>query len=224
MRHSLGSAVDKAEALQMLLQGTHSLGVPLSKDAGEKLLLLGDELARWNRKVNLTAIADPIQVLEKHFADSLAVFPEVKSAATLLDIGSGGGFPGIPLKMAVPLLDVTLVESSSRKAAFLKHALVTLGLHNGIRALQARAEGEPECEGIPRGEVVISRALHAPENWVNLGKRYVTREGRVIAMLGSKWSVLQLESIAKNNQGTVAIHPYCLPFSGARRAFAVFRF
>jgi len=208
----------------MLLQGTHSLSVPLSKDVGEKLLIFGDELARWNRKVNLTAIADPVEVLEKHFADSLAVFAEVKSAATLLDIGTGGGFPGIPLKLAVPPLDVTLIESSGRKVAFLKHALALLGLQRGIRAIEARAEGEPKHEGIPRAEVVISRALHAPEDWVNLAKRYLTREGRVIAMLGSKWSVLQLESLAKSNQGTVAIHRYRLPFSGARRAFGVFRF
>ena len=216
--------MDKAQALQMLLEGTHSLGVPLSKDGGEKLLLLGAELARWNRKLNLTAITDPAEVLEKHFADSLAVFPEVQSAATLLDIGSGGGFPGIPLKVAVPPLDVTLVETSSRKVAFLKHALALLGLQNGIRALEARAAGEPQREGIPQAEVVISRALHAPEDWINLAKRYVNREGRVIAMLGSKWSVHQLESIAKSNLGPVAIHSYRLPFSGARRAFAVFRF
>jgi len=216
--------VDKAKALQMLLEGTRSLGVPLGKDVGESLLRFSDELARWNSKVNLTAIRDPGEVLEKHFVDSLAVFSEVKSAAKLLDIGSGGGFPGIPLKLAVPGLDVTLVESSSRKVAFLKHALVALGLQNGIRAVEARAEGEPGREGIPLAEVVISRALHAPEEWVKLAERYLSDEGRVIAMLGSKWSVPQLESIAKTYQGTVAIHSYRLPFSGARRAFAVFRF
>jgi 16S rRNA (guanine527-N7)-methyltransferase len=216
--------VDKVKSLELLLDGAHKVGVSLSQDAANKLLQFREALTRWNRKVNLTAINDPKEILEKHFIDSLAVVPQVSGATSLLDIGSGGGFPGIPIKLALPELDVTLLESSGRKVAFLKHAIATLGMGDKIRAAEGRAEGQPQAEKVPMAEVVISRAVQAPADWVALGRKYVAGSGCLIAMLGSKWGPREIEAIARQNGGTVEVRPYHLPFSGARRAFAVFRF
>jgi 16S rRNA (guanine527-N7)-methyltransferase len=216
--------VDKAKSLELLLEGARTVGVSLPQDAASKLLQFREELTRWTRKVNLTAITDSKEILEKHFIDSLAVVPQVSGARSLLDIGTGGGFPGIPIKLALPDLDVTLLESSSRKVAFLKHALATLEMGDRIRALEGRAEGRPQIEKVAKAEVVISRALHAPDEWVALGRKYVAEGGCLIAMLGSKWGPPEIEAIAQQNGGTVEIRSYQLPFSGARRAFAVFRF
>ena len=216
--------MDKVKSLELLLDGAHKVGVSLSQDAANKLLQFREELTRWNRKVNLTAITDPTEILEKHFIDSLAVVPQVSGATSLLDVGSGGGFPGIPIKLALPNLDVTLLESSGRKVAFLKHALATLEMGDRIRVTESRAEGQPEAERVARAGVVISRALQTPADWVALGRKYVAESGCLIAMLGSKWGPQEIEAIARQNGGTVEIRSYHLPFSGARRAFAVFRF
>jgi len=216
--------VDKAKSLQLLLEGARAVGVSLSQDAATKLHLFREELTRWNRKVNLTAITGPAEILEKHFVDSLAVVPQVTGATTLLDIGSGGGFPGIPIKLALPDLDVTLLERSGRKVAFLKHALATLEMSDRIRAVEGRAEGQPRAEKVATAEVVISRAVQAPDDWVALGRTYVAEGGCLIAMLGSKGGPPEMETIARHYGGKVQLFPYRLPFSGARRAFAVFRF
>jgi 16S rRNA (guanine527-N7)-methyltransferase len=216
--------VDKAKSLELLFDGARAVGVSLSQDAANKLLLFREELTRWNRKVNLTAITDPTEILEKHFIDSLAVVPQLAGATSLLDIGSGGGFPGIPIKLALPNLDVTLLESSGRKVAFLKHALATLEVGDSIRAVEGRAEGEPRAEKVAIAEVVISRAVQAPDDWVALGRTYVAAGGRLIVMLGSKWEPQEMEAIARRYGGKVQLFSYRLPFSGARRAFAVFRF
>ena len=117
-----------------------------------------NELIKWNAKVNLTAITAPEEVLEKHFLDSLAVLPEVEGAASLLDLGAGAGFPGLPLKLARPWMAVTLVDAVGKKVGFLKAAIAALGLKEA-RGLHARAEGKPEAEGMPRAELLIARAF-----------------------------------------------------------------
>src|SRR6266851_9969029 len=96
----------------------------------EQLKLLGrhvDLLLKWNKSINLTSITDPDEVAEKHVLDSLAVVPVLPSGS-LLDAGSGAGFPGIPAAIARPALAVTLVDSVQKKVAFLKSALAELRL------------------------------------------------------------------------------------------------
>ncbi len=97
------------------------------------------ELAAWNERVNLTAIVERDAVIVKHFLDSLSVAPLVAPTAALIDIGAGAGLPGIPLKIALPGLRLTLVDATRKKVDFLKHVITTLALRE-TRALQARAE------------------------------------------------------------------------------------
>lgn len=112
-------------------------------------------LTERNEKVNLTAITDPDEIRVKHFTDSLAAIDFIKTGATVLDIGSGAGFPGIPLKIARDDISVTLLDSVNKKVAFMNDVIADLGLKN-IEAVHARIEDFPH-----KGEfdVAVSRAV-----------------------------------------------------------------
>lgn len=105
-----------------------------------QFLRLREELLDWNTRVNLTAITEPVEVLLKHFLDSLALL-EVRAVerARLLDIGAGAGFPGLPLKIARPQWEIVLLEATGKKVAFQRHVIETLGL-SSIEAIHGRAE------------------------------------------------------------------------------------
>jgi 16S rRNA (guanine527-N7)-methyltransferase len=185
-------------------------------------LAFRDELLRWNARVNLTAVTEPLEVLEKHFVDSLAILPEVRDASELLDLGAGAGFPGIPLKIALPALNATLVDSVGKKVAFMKTAIAGLGL-KGTKAVHARVAGSPEREGLGRAEVVVSRALMDVGRWIPLAEKYVGAGGRVIAMMGRPPAESDLAEVARaagvRLQG---LRTYRLPWSDAERAVATF--
>jgi len=214
--------VDKAQFIHKLREGALQLGITLSAEIGEQFFAFGEHLQKWNKKVNLTAIIDPEEMLEKHFLDSLAPLPTMRGG-TLLDLGTGAGFPGIPMKLARPDLAVTLVDSSVRKVAFLKSALSMLGIKEGARAIAARAQGNPELEGIPKAAIVVSRALQEPRAWILLAEAYVKPGGEALAMLGPTGTQL-LAEIASQMGRVPQMLPYSLPFSHARRVLAVFRF
>lgn len=180
-------------------------------------------MLKWNRKVNLTAITDPAEVLEKHFLDSLAVLPEVGEARTVLDVGAGAGLPGIPLKLARPHLDVTLVDTVGKKVAFMKSALAVLGLTQGGRALHLRVEGDPDAEKLSRYDLLIARAFTDVGEWVKLAKPYTAEGGRIVAMLGRSPGRHALEAIAAGNSlRLLSERAYALPYSSDPRAVAVF--
>ncbi len=215
--------MDNVDESELLREGGKRLGIELEARVIQGLFTLRDELLRWNQKVNLTAITDPKEVLEKHFLDSLAVLPEVEGGATLLDLGAGAGFPGIPLKLARPELDLVLVDAVGKKVAFMKHALVRLGISPGGKALHVRAEGEPEREGLALAERVICRAFMDVPDWLALARRYVRPDGRAVAMLGKTPPSAELENAATSNGFKLeSLRRYQLPWSGAERAVAVF--
>jgi 16S rRNA (guanine527-N7)-methyltransferase len=204
-----------------LQQGARALGLALQDDASEKLERFADRLLAWNRKVNLTAITDPEELAEKHLVDSLALVPDATGAATLLDIGSGAGLPGIPLAIALPSLDVTCCDSVAKKVAFVKAVAAELGLR--VRGVAARAGGEPEIEGLPRAEVVVSRALADPERWLPLASRYLAPGGKVLVTLGREVDEAGLRRAGAAAGLTLsALRRFALPRSGAQRAVATF--
>lgn len=215
--------MDKVASASALREGGLALGVTLEDRSVDLLLRFRDELLKWNQRVNLTAITEPREVLEKHFLDSLAVLPEIGEARSLLDIGAGAGFPGIPLRIVRPELEVTLVDTVGKKVAFMKNALAQLRLAPGSRALHARAEGDPDREGLGRVEVAISRAFMDVGDWVPLAAKYLQPGGRVVAMLGQMPSEDALNSAASSAGLTLrSTRSYRLPWSKAERAVAVF--
>jgi 16S rRNA (guanine527-N7)-methyltransferase len=206
---------------ETLEQGARALGIGLSASALERLERYADRLLVWNRKVNLTAITDPAELAEKHLVDSLALLPELAGAATLLDVGSGAGLPGIPLAIALPSLDVTCCDTVAKKVAFVKAVSAELGIR--VRGVAARAGGDPEREGLPRAEVVVSRAFADPEHWLPLGARYLSPRGRVLAMLGREADEDGLRRAAATaGLELSAIRRFTLPRSGALRGVATF--
>ncbi|RYG99602.1 MAG: 16S rRNA (guanine(527)-N(7))-methyltransferase RsmG, partial [Alphaproteobacteria bacterium] len=129
-----------------LRRGLSTLGFDAAALAPPLLAYLA-LLERWNRTYNLTAIRDPREMVTRHLLDSLAMQPFLGAAAedggTLADLGTGPGLPGIPLAIATPRLQVTLVESNGKKARFLREALRSLGLANA-RVAESRAEAVDE--------------------------------------------------------------------------------
>ncbi len=116
-------------------------------------------LIEWNKKMNLTAITEPKEIKLKHFKDSLTILKHIKPGSKLIDIGTGAGFPGIPLKIMEPSLEITLVDSLNKRILFLEEAINKLELKN-IKAIHARAEEigkEPEYR--EQYDVVVSRAV-----------------------------------------------------------------
>ena len=149
--------------VQHLLKGAGGLGLDVGPVQERQLRRYLDELLAWNRRVNLTAVTLPEEVERVHFLDSLTVaaaIPEVlRAGCSLIDVGTGGGFPGVPLKVIFPDIELTLVESVAKKTAFLHHLVDALDL-KGVQILTGRAEtlaGEPslrECF-----DVAVSRAV-----------------------------------------------------------------
>jgi len=204
-----------------LEEGARALGIALDGPAREKLERYADRLLAWNRKVNLTAITDPAELAEKHLVDSLSLLPEVRGAATLLDVGSGAGLPGIPLAIALPALDVTCCDTVAKKVAFVKAVAAELGLR--VRGVAARAGGEPAREGLPLAEVVVSRAFADPARWLPLAARYLAPGGRVLATLGRDADEEALRGAgAQGGLLLLALRRFALPRSGAQRAIASF--
>jgi len=203
--------------LKKIGEGAATMGVRLSP---EQLKLLGrhvDLLLKWNKSINLTAITDPDEVAEKHVLDSLAVVPVLPSGS-LLDAGTGGGFPGIPAAIARPDLDVALVDSVQKKVAFLKSALAELRLPK-VKAYAVRLEGNPSKEDLPRVHAAVARAYASPQAWLQLAQQYVLPGGVAICMLGPSDSV-------PDRIGDLALQQqlaYALPFSQAQRRLAIYK-
>ena len=172
-------------------------------------------LRRWNATYNLTAIRDPLQMVSLHLLDSLAMHPHVAGLASLADLGTGPGLPGIPLALAHPGLRVTLVESNGKKARFLREAVRSLGLGNA-RVAESRAEAldEPGAHA-----AITARALATLPDIIAVGGHLVAPGGRLLAMKG----VRPDEEIAALPAGwrLQAVHPLRVPGLAAERHLVV---
>ncbi|MGH2518999.1 MAG: 16S rRNA (guanine(527)-N(7))-methyltransferase RsmG, partial [Chloroflexota bacterium] len=172
------AAADDDVAASPLQQAAAILGVALS---GAQLALFRrfrEELLEWNARVNLTAIRDPAEVELKHFVDCLACLKaELPQDATLLDVGSGAGLPGVALALARPDLQVTLLEATAKKAAFLRHVATTLGLPLSVAAQRAEEHTRREAYN-----VVVARAVAALPALLELTVPFCALGGRVLAM------------------------------------------
>jgi 16S rRNA (guanine527-N7)-methyltransferase len=165
--------------MDTLLEGARSLGIELSDEQAGKLLAHLDLLDEWNQRMNLTAIRDRGQQLTKHLLDSLSVRPHLRGSR-IADVGSGAGFPGIPLAIVSPGLHFALIESTGKKCRFLEHVCDTLALTN-VEVAQARAEAFKPAE---RFDTVIARAVGPIADLVRNAGPLVAGGGRLLAMKG----------------------------------------
>ncbi|KAB2927516.1 MAG: 16S rRNA (guanine(527)-N(7))-methyltransferase RsmG [Dechloromonas sp.] len=160
-----------------LASGLTELGLDLPDAAQQQLLAFRDLLLKWNKTYNLTALRDPEQAISHHLLDSLAILPHVGSGA-LLDVGSGGGLPGIPLAIARPQLAVRMVDTVQKKASFLQQAAIQLGLKN-VAIDHARVE---EMTG--QYAQISSRAFAELKLFVELTRHLLAPGGHWLAMKG----------------------------------------
>jgi 16S rRNA (guanine527-N7)-methyltransferase len=165
-----------------LAAGLSALKLDADPQARDRLSQYIGLLDKWNRTHNLTAIRDPVQMVTHHLLDSLAILAHLPAQARLrvLDIGSGGGLPGIPLAIARQDWHVVLLDSNHKKAAFLRQAVIELGLANA-QVSDARAQDyDPDT----LFDVVVSRAFSDLATFAALGRRLVAPGGRLVAMKG----------------------------------------
>lgn len=149
----------------------------------EKYLRL---LLKWNKTYNLTSITEIEEIRIKHFEDSLAPLPFLPANARVLDIGTGAGFPGIPLKIARPELEVVLLDSQRKKIAFCEACIRELKLEK-ISVVLGRGEDKKIEKGLGLFDVVISRATFSLADFLNLSRKYMKSTGMAIAMKGKNW-------------------------------------
>jgi 16S rRNA (guanine527-N7)-methyltransferase len=145
----------------------------------------------WNRKINLTSLRDDGDIVIGHFLDSISAARFVPAGSRLLDIGSGAGLPGIPIKIVSPMLDVTLLDSAHKKVTFMREVIRALGLE-GVTVVWGRAEDEGN--GIERRafDRVITRAVGPIPDILRLGEPYLAAGGRIVLMRGQRrdeWEV-----------------------------------
>jgi 16S rRNA (guanine527-N7)-methyltransferase len=172
-------------------------------------------LQRWNRTYNLTAIREPQEMVGKHLMDALAMQSHFEGVATVADLGTGAGIPGIPLAIACPSLQVTLVESNGKKARFLREAVRALPLENA-RVAESRAEA---LDMAGTFDAITARALATLADIVRVGGHLLRPGGRLLAMKGA----VPDEEIAELPAGwrLEAVHPLAVPGLQAERHLVV---
>jgi 16S rRNA (guanine527-N7)-methyltransferase len=165
--------------VEQLAQGITELGLQVPTEIRKRLAEYLALIAKWNRVHNLTAVRETSKMVSVHALDSLAILPHVK-AASLVDVGSGAGLPGIPLALMWPQARVVLLDSNHKKAAFLRQAVIELGLKN-VEVVCERAElWEPPH----KFELVISRAFSDLPEFLKLAGRLCASHGVIVAMKG----------------------------------------
>lgn len=162
-----------------LIAGAAQLGVELSERQGAQLIRLLDELDDWNQRMNLTAIRERGAQITKHLLDSLSVQPFLQGER-VLDVGTGAGFPGLPLAIVNPQRSFTLLDSTAKKLKFIEHAAALLELPN-VKTVHTRAENFRPPE---RFDIVVSRAVGPIEQFVKWAGHLSVGGGRLLAMKG----------------------------------------
>lgn len=233
---------DSSEWAHILVEGARTMGMCLERSQIAQFAIHAKELMAWNRFANLTAITDPVEIAVKQFLDTLPLYPLLPRVSRVLDIGSGGGFPGIPLKIMRPDLEMTLIDASRKKVSFQKHIIRTLALKD-IEARHVRAEelrrelqntptqtlplqegGQGGGEGELRPfDVIVSKAVSRLDRFLDQAIPLLRRPGMMIAMKGRSVET-ELEyarSKIKAEGLTVTMKKYRLPHLDLERCLII---
>jgi 16S rRNA (guanine527-N7)-methyltransferase len=208
----------------LLMEGAKAFGVDLDEETVEAFALFFNELMKWNRKINLTAIRTEREVITKHFLDSLSVHPHLPKSSSVLDMGSGAGFPGIPLRMVDSTLQITLIDSVRKKVDFQRHIIRALGL-KGVEAIHGRVQDREILQRMEgRFDRVISRAFADLQIFLPLSSPFLKKGGVALAMKGdlegeTNQDLAEGEKDRYRLQKTLA---FTLPFSSLKRTILLF--
>lgn len=202
-------------------------GIEITPQIAERLNNYGNLLVEWNEKINLTAITDPDGVLYKHFYDCILFFKNVKvpQNATVIDVGTGAGFPGLVLKIVRPDLEVTLLDSLNKRIVFLNDVIEKLGL-TGITAVHARAEeGGKNAAFREKYDIACARAVAAMPVLLEYCVPFVKKGGQFVSMKGP--AVRDETALCGNAIKVLGVEKptiICETLTGEeQRAFAIFK-
>jgi 16S rRNA (guanine527-N7)-methyltransferase len=171
---------DRAALAPVLAEGLKEMNIALSDAQQGQLMDYLALLAKWNSVYNLTSLRDPMQMVTHHLLDSLAAVPAFEGAVNVLDVGAGGGLPGIVLAIARPGMKVSLVDTVHKKTAFLTQVKAELGLAN-VTVYTARVE---QLQAPQKYDVITSRAFADLSDFVNWSGHLLAEGGRFIALKG----------------------------------------
>ncbi len=201
-------------------KGATHVGLTLTREQLDLMAGHARELMVWNKKINLTAIRDVAEIAEKHFIDAVSVSPLLNPVAAvmgyrMMDMGTGGGFPAIPLKILHPEMAVTMVDSVRKKTSFLNHVVRILGLED-ISAIHTRVEDLANDTAHAKGyDAVISRGFADLEKFVGLAVPMLKPGGRIYALKGDHAKEEITPCLNQNFEISTA--HYCLPFEKSHR-------
>jgi 16S rRNA (guanine527-N7)-methyltransferase len=208
--------------IELLSEGAGYLGLILTDPKSDQCSRYISELMRWNRKINLTSITNDREVIIKHFLDSFSFCKgfDPQPGLRLLDLGSGAGFPALPIKVLFPDISVALIESNKKKSSFLRHIIRTLNL-SGVEVIEMRAESLPDLH-LHRYDIITSRAFADMVTILNTGAKYLKRGGLIVLSRGPE------ETLSEDIIGSAGLVldsriDLTLPFSDYRRAIWIFR-
>ncbi len=214
------------EPLGLLQDGAASLGLDLAPATLEQFRLYLTELKRWKARINLTGLKTDQDVVTRGFLDSLAVLPFLEEVASLADLGSGAGFPGLVLKLVRPKITLTLVEAREKKAAFLEYLAARLELA-GVEVARVHLTPALARDWGPRFATVISRAAFKLEHFLELAAPLLVPGGAALALKGPGLPEAELAAAASRAGQLGLVSPelkeYRLPVSGELRLLVVTR-
>lgn len=212
-------AANQNHLASALTEGARQLGIDLSDRQLQQLLAYLAAFDKWNRAYNLSAVRDPEAMVSRHLLDSLSVLPHVVDLAPerLIDVGTGGGLPGIPLAIMLPNCRFTLLDSNGKKTRFLVHLQTLLGLEN-ITVKNCRAEAYRPEIGYP---AVISRAFASLADMTRYCEHLLAPEGVYLAMKGVYPSD-EIREISDSNQ-IVSAYKLNVPGSDGERHLLVLK-
>ena len=197
------SGFDRAALTVMLREGVAALPLSLSDAQIEQMISYLALLSKWNSVYNLTSVRDPIEMVKLHLLDSLSAAHAFKDAQNVLDVGSGGGLPGMILAITYPAIRIAMIDSVNKKTAFLAQAKTELGLAN-VTVHTGRVEA---LQVEQKFDVITSRAFSELCNFVNWSGHLLADDGQFIAMKGiapneeieqlpAGWNVTAIESLS----------------------------
>lgn len=193
-----------------LVEGCALLNLELSEQQLQQLLDYLALIFKWNKIYNLTSVREPQQMLSRHLLDSLAIMPYFTNATQVLDVGTGGGLPGIPLAICYPQMAVTLLDSVAKKTRFLQQVKAELSLEN-----VTVVTGRVETVSLPKFAIITARAFASLADIVDLAGRHCEDNGKLVLMKGA-YPQQELDALPAGYQ-LKSVEKLHLPDSEARR-------
>ena len=216
--------MDKETFCEKLIDQANKMEILLNEEQQTKFYKYMELIIDWNKKINLTAITEPWEVINKHFIDSISILKQIESKDKVVDIGTGAGFPGVPIKIANPSIEITLVDSLNKRINFLKEIIKELDL-KGIEAVHARAEEFGQSKAYrEKYDVVTSRAVARLNILVEYMLPIVKVGGKCICMKGpeSEEEIKEAQKAINVLGGTIKnVEKFSLPETDINRTIIV---